>query len=100
MPTPAVRSFCQCEILLIATHLQWGGACGDSVLARGSECHLSPPHMTFYCRRPQVELFPHLYEGFDNYWKKKKKKNRGFYNFEAQFQNHPCDDLTSYNGEN
>lgn len=41
VPTPAVRSFCQCEILLIATHFQWGGACSDSVLAGGSKCHLS-----------------------------------------------------------
>lgn len=59
VPTPAVRSFCQCEILLIATHLQWGGACGDSVLAGGLECHLSQPRLTFYCRCPEVKLFPH-----------------------------------------
>lgn len=30
---PAVRSLCQCEILLITPHFQWGGACNDSVLA-------------------------------------------------------------------
>lgn len=58
VPTPAVRSFCQCEIMLMATHFQGGGACRDSVLAGGSECHLSQPRLTFHCRRPGMELFP------------------------------------------
>lgn len=57
VPTPAVRSFCQCEILLIATHLQWGGACGDSVLAGGSECHLSQPRLTFLLSSPRSGAF-------------------------------------------
>lgn len=41
--TPAVRSFCWCEILLIATHFQWGGACSDSVLVGVQNVIMSHP---------------------------------------------------------
>lgn len=47
MWTPAVRSFCQCEILLIPPHFLQGGACNDSVLVGGSKCHLSYPPLTY-----------------------------------------------------